>query len=175
MENNFEISEYWSMFLELNILRKQETYFLLIFHFMSTTHGTFLRNTVQWADLCSSQKTTRTPPGGKRLKLARKTLRIAVTSCNYIFTWAEFFSLQQRIYYVAIEPNPGTHTYSYIHINAYVGTAQAELLEYVAFKIPKSFFLDSTYNKRMPSRKQALKPLYLISKRKINALSSALQ
>ena len=84
-----------------------------------------------------------------------------------------FFSLQQRIYYVAINPNPGTHTYSYIHINAYVGTVQAELLEYVAFKIPKSFFLDPTYNKRMPSRKQALKPLYLISKRKINALSSA--
>ena len=92
MENNFEISEYWSMFLELNILRKQETYFLLIFHFMSTTHGTFLRNTVQWADLCSSQKTTRTPPGGKSLKLARKTLRIAVNSCNYIFTWTEFFT-----------------------------------------------------------------------------------
>lgn len=51
-----------------------------------------------------------------------------------------FFSLQQRIYYVAIEPNPGTYTYSYIHINAYVGTVQAELLEYVAFKILKSFF-----------------------------------
>ena len=65
-------------------------------------------------------------------------------------------------------------TYSYIHINAYVGTVQAELLEYVAFKILKTFFfLDPTYNKRMPSSKQALKPLYLISKRKINALSSA--
>ena len=47
------------------------------------------------------------------------------------------------------------------------------MLEYVAFKILKNFFLDPTYNKWMPSRKQALKPLYLISKRKINALSSA--
>ena len=62
---------------------------------------------------------------------------------------------------------------TYISMHMYVGTVKAELLEYVPFKILKTFFLDPTYNKRMPSRKQALKPLYLISKRKINALSSA--
>ena len=103
MENDFEIQwilAHVSWIVKITFKTKyiKETGNLfhidISFHVYNSWHFLALegaRNTVQWGDLCSSQKTTRTPPGGKRLKLARKTLRIAVNSCNYIFTWAEFF------------------------------------------------------------------------------------
>ena len=120
------------------ILVLKDRNFCIVGPLKSTSFFCLTLHVIQWLVQLSEYDTNAT------WRQEAETSTIDSTHCRHFmqlhFYLGRIFSLQHRIYYVAIKPDLGTYLFLHTYQCICIGTVQAELLEYVAFKILKTFF-----------------------------------